>query len=201
MDERERLADLANRAMGGDRQAMQELYELVSPRLHQVLRRRCADNPVLAGRVGPSDLVQSVFRWLCRFRHGPREAVRDAEAFLISVGRKRVAHYVRMYTGATRDRALERGGEGALGGVAACDPSPSSVTTKQEEEELFGRAIAKLTSDEQAWIDRWLQGGGKKYAELAPEFGTSEGALKKRHQRILKKLAAYLTEARTHGRR
>src|SRR5579871_2294589 len=105
MSEREELIELARLAQSGDPKAQEELCRRVAPRLKRVLRRGCSDNPVLAGRIDPSDLVQSVFTWFFGFRNGLPEQPHNLEAVLIRVGHLRLRHYVRMYTTDRRNRA------------------------------------------------------------------------------------------------
>lgn len=200
MGRKEELADLSKLAMSGDQAAMASLYEALAPKLHQVFKREVHNNPVLQGRVGPSDLVQSVFKWLGSFKNGPRQLISNIEGVLVTRGRRRLGDYVRMFIGPTRKRSLEKAGEGVPEGLATGGPSPSSEAATLENERILEQAVAKLPAEDQLWIERWSKGEKKTFREMAVEFGTTEDALKKRHGRILDKLLLIFAEVRANGK-
>jgi RNA polymerase sigma factor (sigma-70 family) len=193
MGKRAEIADLAKQSERGNRVATEELYKSFAPKLKSILKKNCDDNPVLLGRVDPSDLTQSVFIWWFRhFKDSADMSHGTAEAILVTVGRKRIQHYVRMFRGATRDRRLEASGEAALDGIEYEQESPSTRLTNEELSQILQRAINKLTERERSWIKEWRHGEKQTFKEMAVKMHMSDEALKKMHYRTIEKLFVIL---------
>lgn len=144
----ERSGDLVARWRAGDEKAAAELFRRYTGRLVALARSRLPRN--LAQRVGPEDVVQSVYR--CFFagaragRYDPQRGG-DLWRLLMTITLHKVYHQVKRNTADKRAVAQERsfGTEDGLAGMHAHmithEPSPAEAAALTDELEQIMRCL------------------------------------------------------------
>ena len=71
--------------------------------------------------------------------------------------------------------------------IASEDPTPDERLEKQEEVTLLRQALSTLT-EEQQWLVNEVYFKGRSNTDIANELGVTEGSIRHRLERILKKI-------------
>jgi RNA polymerase sigma factor (sigma-70 family) len=170
----------------GDENAAGELLQRCAPMLRRVLRVRGAIR-WLQSQLESQDLVQSVFRRaLQKIREQAVEFHDEAalERFLRTVGRNRLRDHLRRQRAAKRDRGrVVSGDPAALARLPATAAPPGRIAEAREQVARIAQLVAP--ADLQV-----LQGraDGSDWQELAEQRGTTAEALRKRIERIRRRL-------------
>lgn len=200
MATKSQLKKWANEARAGDRQAAEHLFQALGERLRAKTKAHCFKSRRLAGRIGPTEVVQSVFRRLVTPARGAGQPIADAEGYMFRMCVNRVLEELRRIDGPAgpesssdgcgserrEARPGERGGDAVLA-VSDGWPTPSSEVGAREEEARLIEAVERLAESDQALLAlRCLPDTERPtWEQLAPEFGETPDVLKKRYAKLL----------------
>ncbi len=183
-----RTTELLQRLGRNDPTVAQELYKHIEARLKAKTAQRVCRSLPLAGRVAPSDVLQSVFIRLLEMKLPPD--LRSGTGFLLAIVRDRVAHRARAFVGPTRDRGKEDGSAATRAGLAAKGPSASKIACDAEEAELAQRVIQEMSAADRTVVTLHLE--GKSWKEIGSQLGTKADAARKRYCAAMCRLRAKL---------
>lgn len=187
----ERSGDLVARWRAGDERAATELFERYATRLVALARSRLPRN--LSQRVGPEDVVQSVYR--CFFagaragRYDPQRGG-DLWRLLMTITLHKVYHQVRRNSADKRAVGQEKnfGSEEALAGMhahmMAHEPAPAEAVALADELEQVMRRLDPMQS---RILELRLH--GHHLDEIASQLRCSERTVIRALQRIKDQLA------------
>ena len=196
MNEAHTPAELLDRALQGDPEALGQLLEAQRPGLHRLAQRQLEGR--LAVRVDASDVIQQTF--LEAYRGFPQFAGRDPRelrAWLRSILDHKVAGAIRDHTllqkrNVGRERSLDDsqgGGAPLKQGLDANLSSPSQRAIRGEEAERLSQALAALPEDQREAVRlRHLEGWA--LADIARQLGrtpTATAGLIKRGVKALRR--------------
>ena len=176
------FVELLARVRAGDPDAATELVRLYEPAIRVVVRANLVD-PNLRRHFDSLDVCQSVLgSFFVRAAAGQYDLAEPAQlvALLAKMTRNKVAMQARRHRQAKRDARRTTGGDEALGGVAAADPSPSGVVAGRE---LLAAVLGQM-SDEEREIAR-RRGDGEEWAEIARDLGGTADGRRKQFARAL----------------
>jgi RNA polymerase sigma factor (sigma-70 family) len=181
-------ADLLKRLDRGDPVPARELYECIEKRLKAKVVRLIDRNPRLAGRVSPSDILQSVFVQL--LRAGVPTDLRTGTGLVMATAQMRAAHHARAHGRKKRDRQKEDRSEEARGRFTAKGPSASKIACDAEEVGMAHAAIQEMSEADRTIITLHLD--GKPWSEIGAQLGTKPDTARKRYNAALHRLRARL---------
>jgi RNA polymerase sigma-70 factor (ECF subfamily) len=182
MNEAQTPAELLDRALQGDPEALGRLLEAQRPGLHRLAQRQLEGR--LAVRVDASDVIQQTF--LEAYRSFPQFAGREPRellAWLQSILDHKVAGAIRDHAllqkrSVGRERSLDDsqgGGAPLKQGLDANLSSPSQKAIRGEEAERLARALAALPDDQREAVRlRHLEGWA--LADIARQLGRTPAA-------------------------
>ena len=173
---------LLERWRTGDQAAAEQLFLRYSQRLHALAERRISER--LARRVGPEDIVQSVFRTFFR-RTGEGQFAIDHSGslwrLLVQITLFKIRGQHQRHHAARRDLSAElqaAPGEQQVEALAR-DPSPEEAAALNDELEA---ALAGLEPAEQEMLRLCLQGHSP--SEIATQVGCSRWTVRRVLDRI-----------------
>jgi RNA polymerase sigma-70 factor, ECF subfamily len=167
-----------------DTRATRELYDRFAERLLALARKRLS--PVLASRVDPEDIVQSVFRtFFGRIKDG-RLRVDDPEdvcKLLMRITVHKTLRQVAYHKAAKRNPCLETGhGEQAqeqLVALLAREPTPEAVVVFEDQLQHF---LKELRPEERQIIELRMQGYTNE--EIAARLGIYDRKIRRVMERL-----------------
>ena len=188
----EELKLLLQRAKDGDREALGQVFERMSPFLLQIANEEL--DPRLRQKAGGSDIVQQTLleagQSLVAFEGSSPDAF---VAWLRRILLNNIANHRRFFQTEKRNvhREIQFGGDGSaarrLDEIVQVDMSKSDDLRKQEELEIVGRAFAMLSEDYQRVI-RCRNEEKKSFAEIGLLMDRSEDAARKLWARAVEAL-------------
>jgi RNA polymerase sigma-70 factor (ECF subfamily) len=188
-------AQLAERAAGGDRAALDELVVRHVDGLRAFVRLRVGAE--LRARESSSDLVQSVCREILqearRFQHPSESAFKS---WLYTTALRKIADRAQHWRAQKREvgreeRMPSRADDSGLIGIYRSFSSPSQHAVASEERERIERAFEEL-DEEQREVIVLAKVAGLSRAQIAAQTGRSEGAVRVLLHRSLARLAEKL---------
>jgi RNA polymerase sigma-70 factor, ECF subfamily len=207
MDDQLEIEAVIQRACGGDRAAREELLDRHRPLLLRMLAVRMDRR--LAARVDPSDIVQDT---LARAARDLSDYLRSRpiplSAWLRQIACERLADVHRLHIRSKR-RSVTREEPGGLPlpdesviavakRLLANGTSPSRRMIRDEEHEELRAAVVSLPKrDREILVMRHLEQLGN--SEIAAALGISEGAVRVRHVRALRRLHELLPASHSEG--
>lgn len=193
------FARLTERAMAGERAALEALLEHHLPDLRAFVRLRAG--PLVRAQESNSDLVQSVCREVlehaARFKHGTGNAFKH---WLFTTALRKIMNRHDFYRAQKRDalRAVSMDATGTDRDAVLVKryrsfSSPSRAAVVREEMERIEAAFEQLT-EEQREVVSLAHIVGLSRQEIAEQIGKSEGAVRVILHRALVKLSGLLGE-------
>jgi len=185
--------ELLSRAGTGDERARQQLFQRFRGRLRRMIAVRL--DPRLAARLDPSDIVQEAladaagklddylakrplpfYPWLHRLA---AERLAQAHRHHLRCQKRAVGCEVQTPADASTARLADR--------FAATESSPSERFSRWERRRQVLEALDQLSKvDREVLVMRYLE--GLRFREIAEVFGLTEGAVKVRHFRALRRI-------------
>jgi RNA polymerase sigma factor (sigma-70 family) len=181
------FAELIQLVRAGDEAAAAELVRQYEPAIRRSLRLRL--DPRLRRTCDSLDLCQAVLgSFFVRVAAGRYELDTPAQllSLLAAMARHKLTKARRDRLRARRDARRETAGSAALA-VAAADPSPSRQASARE---LLAEAHRRLSAEERRLVD--LRNQGRDWAAIGAELGGSPGALRKKLERAVARIALQL---------
>jgi RNA polymerase sigma-70 factor (ECF subfamily) len=167
MDDADSLTDLVQRCRDGDREAFDRLFALYARRLARVAENHLSRK--LAARVGPDDIVQSVFRtFFRRSTQGDLQINDSAHLWhlLVRMTLLKVKTKWRFHTAGERSLAREVAGDDAwLAGISGRDPGPEEAAVAVDLMEALVNGLDPLHAEVLALLVR-----GHSVAEVAQKL-------------------------------
>jgi RNA polymerase sigma-70 factor (ECF subfamily) len=200
------LEDLLHRASQGDAQARDQLFALHSDRLRRLIAVRLPRR--LAARLDPSDLVQDV---LIKAHHQLDDFLRERPlpfyAWLRQIAAQRLIDIHRRHILAQRRSVLrevpirpalpDESVAELADLIVSSHSTPSKQLIREELRARVRKALLELGErDREVLVMRHLE--EMAMAEIAAVLGVSEGAVKVRHLRALKRLHGALQGDEEH---
>jgi RNA polymerase sigma factor (sigma-70 family) len=185
------LSELISSIRAGDELATAAFVNHFEPHLHRVLRVTKVIR-FLQSQIDSQDLVQSVFARVIAEIRGERVQFSDMaglEAYLKTVGRNRLRDEIRRLKAAKRDRARVKPGAAAVQNLAQPGPTPTRVVEIREQ---LARVEACASPSELKLLNE--RADGISWQELAAARGINPDALRKRIERIRRRIREALGE-------
>jgi RNA polymerase sigma factor (sigma-70 family) len=183
----ESFPELLRRVRGGDQQAATDLVRLYEPAVRRVARIQMRD-PRLRRTLDSMDICQSIFSsFFARVSRGQFElnTPDDLRKLLAVMARNKVIAQARR-PHVNRQKELQLDSR-ALDGPASPEPGPGR---QAEARDLLEHVRTRLT-DEECWLAE-QRAAGRPWAEVAAERNASPEALRKKHDRALRRVAQEL---------
>jgi RNA polymerase sigma factor (sigma-70 family) len=183
------FAELLAQLRCADEQAVCRVVALYEPYLRRIVRRRLSRTPYQA-IADSSDICQSVFAaFLVRIAAGDFDLLNqdDLTKLLLGMARRKLAALMRRENAARRDRKRTHslGNSSRLLANPAAEPSIALSSL-----ELVAEAERRLT-DEERQLFQWRR-DGRAWSTIAEQLGVSEGMVRKRLSRGLKRVVTEL---------
>jgi RNA polymerase sigma factor (sigma-70 family) len=186
------FSTLLSAIRAGDEDAIGVFVRHYEPQLRRVLRVTKVIR-LLQSQIDSQGLVQSTFIQVIADIRAERVSFRDREhleAYLKTVGRNRLRDAIRRIQAAKRDRQRTVGSHtGELAQLVQRGPSPSQVAELREQ---VARVEACTSPSELQLIKERIDGAG--WQELAAARGLSAEALRKRIERVRRRIRQALSD-------
>jgi RNA polymerase sigma factor (sigma-70 family) len=183
------FAEFIARIRAGDARAAEELVRKYEPLVRRAVRIRLEDRR-LERLFDSMDVCQSVLKsFFVRTAAGQYDLEEPGQlvGLLVAMAGNKLACEARRQHRQRRDQRRVAGGDAALGGVAAADPSPSRAAAAKD---LLAAARGRLTDEERALAD--LRADGQTWDEVAARVGGTAQARRVQLARALDRVAREL---------
>jgi RNA polymerase sigma factor (sigma-70 family) len=190
MSSADAFLDLLCRARAGDQQAADELFRRYEPALRRFIRTQMWHRH-LRRTLDSIDVCQSVF---AGFFHGLRLGQYDLKSpedlcklLMVMARNKVISQMRRAHVTRQQERQSPDGGGDAAGPLVSPEAPPGWQT---EARDLL-EAVRRRLTDEERWLAEQYA-LGRPWAEIAAERQASPEALRKKHERALRRVAREL---------